>query len=120
MACPVLFPLRGSMSVNERDTFVVGLLATFPAASSGGPSTQIDFKANDSSGSPSSNKVRERLQQGNTGATNSDPSNKLLDRSQSGKSVTGSGGTTTSTTSGALQGDAGDPPGRRPPHPPCV
>jgi hypothetical protein len=94
---------------------VVGLLAAFPAASSGGPSTQvnvggIDFKANDSSASPISSKIRERAQPVNTGATSSDPGNRLLDRTQSGKSVTGSEGTKTftPTTNGTLQGDAGE------------
>jgi hypothetical protein len=92
---------------------VVGLLAAFPPASSGGPSTQvnvggIDYKANDSSASPGSSKLRERLQPGNTGATSPDSSNKLLDKSQYGKSATGSGGTTTSTTNGTLRGDAGE------------
>ena len=105
------------MSVNERDTFVVGLLATFPAASSGGPSTQvnvggIDFKANDSAASPISSKIRERSQPGNTGPTSPDPSNRLLERSQGGKSVPGTTtSTTTPTTSGTVQGEEYGKPG---------
>jgi hypothetical protein len=100
-------PTRNLLFVSA---LVVGLLAVFPPASSGGPSTQIniggiDFKATDSSASPSSSKIRERLQSGNAGATSHDSSNKLLDKSQHGKSATGSGGTTTSTTNGTVQGD---------------
>ena len=92
---------------------VVGLLAAFPSASSGGPTTQvnvggIDFKANDSAGSFTSGKIRDRSQPVNTGTTSPDTGSKLLDRSQSGKSGAGSGGSTTSTTNGTLQGDAGE------------
>ena len=100
---------------------VVGLFAVFPSASSGGPATQvnvggIDIKANDSGGSPSSNKVRERSQPVNTGPTSPDPSNRLLDRSQGGKSVPGTTTsttipTTTSTTNGTQQGEEYGKPG---------
>jgi hypothetical protein len=96
---------------------VVGLLAAFPSASSGGPTTQvnvggIDFKANDSAASPSSSKIRERAQPVNTGPTSPDPSNRLLDRSQGGKSATGTTTitpTTTSTTNGTLGEEYGKP-----------
>ncbi len=98
---------------------VVGLLAAFPSASSGGPTTQvnvggIDFRANDSAGSFTSGKIRERSQPVNTGTTSPDPSNRLLDRSQGGKSVTGTTTitpTTTSTTNGTLQGEEYGKPG---------
>jgi hypothetical protein len=98
---------------------VVGLLAAFPSASSGGPTTQvnvggIDFKANDSAASPGSSKIRERAQPVNTGPTSPDPSNRLLDRSQGGKSATGPTTitpTTTSTTNGTLQGEEYGKPG---------
>jgi hypothetical protein len=100
---------------------VIGLLAAFPSASSGGPSTQvnvggIDFKANDSGGSFSSSKIRERSQPVNTGPTSPDPSNRLLDRSQGGKSVQGTTTSTTtpstsSTTNGTLQGEEYGKPG---------
>jgi hypothetical protein len=95
----------------------VGLLAAFPSASSSGPNTQvnvggIDFKANDSAGSTSSSKIREKSQAGNTGPTSPDPSNRLLDRSQGGKSVTGpTTPSTTSTTNGTLQGEEYGKPG---------
>ena len=92
---------------------VAGLLAAFPPASSGGPTTQvnvggIDFKANDSAASPGSSRIRERSHPLNTGTTSPDPGSKLLDRSQSGKAGAGSGGTTPSTTNGTLQGDTGE------------
>jgi len=96
---------------------VVGLLAAFPSASSGGPTTQvnvggIDFRANDSAGSFTSGKIRERSQPVNTGTTSPDPSNRLLDRSQGGKSVTGTTTpTTSSTTNGTLQGEEYGKPG---------
>jgi hypothetical protein len=96
---------------------VVGLLVAFPSASSSGPTTQInvggiDFNANDSAGSLSSSKTRERSQPLNTGPTSLDPSNRLLDRSQGGKSVTGTTtAPTTSTTNGTLQGNEHGKPG---------
>jgi len=98
---------------------VVGLLVAFPSASSSGPTTQvnvggIDFKANDSAGSFTSGKIRERSQPVNTGTTSPDPSNRLLDRSQGGKSVTGTTTitpTTISTTNGTLQGEEYGKPG---------
>ena len=89
---------------------VVGLLAAFPSASSSGPTTQvnvggIDFKANDSGGSFTSGKIRERLQPANTGTTSPDQSNRL-DRSQGGKPGLGiTTPTTGSTTNGTLQGE---------------
>ena len=89
---------------------VVGLFAAFPSASSGGPTTQvnvggIDFKANDSAASPASSKIRERSQPVNTGPTSPDPSNRLLERSQGGKSVPGTTTSTTIPTSGTAQGE---------------
>ena len=72
---------------------VVGLLAAFPSASSGGPTTQvnvggIDFKANDSGGSFTSGKVRERSQPVNTGTTSPDQSGvKGLPGNKSGPST---------------------------------
>jgi hypothetical protein len=85
----------------------VGLLAAFPSASSSGPTTQvnvggIDFKANDSGGSFTSGKIRDRSQPVNTGTTSTDQSS----RSQGGKSVPGiTTPTTGSTTNGTLQGE---------------
>jgi len=95
---------------------VLGLLAAFPSASSSGPTTQvnvggIDFKANDSGGSFTSGKVRERSQPVNTGTTSPDQSNRL-DRSQGGKSVPGiTTPTTGSTTNGTLQNEEYGKPG---------
>jgi len=96
---------------------VGGLLAIFPPASFGGPTTQvnvggIDFKANDSAASPASSKIRERSQPVNTGPTSPDPSNRLLERSQGGKSVPGTTtSTTTPTTNGTVQGEEYGKPG---------
>ena len=107
-------PVRNLLLVSA---LVGGLLAIFPPASFGGPTTQvnvggIDFKANDSAASPASGKIRERSQPVNTGPTSPDPSNRLLERSQGGKSVPGTTtSTTTPTTSGTVQGEEYGKPG---------
>lgn len=94
-------PVRNTLFVSA---LVLGLVAAFPTVSPGGSTYVnvggIDYFANQSTTSPSSNKIRERSQPVNTGSTNPDPSNRLIDRAQTGstksadKAATGSGGST--------------------------
>src|SRR5882672_2348850 len=107
-------PVRNALFVLA---ILAGFSTAFPPASFVGPTTQvnvggIDFKANDSAASPASSKIRERSQPVNTGPTSPDPSNRLLERSQGGKSVPGTTtSTTTPTTNGTVQGEEYGKPG---------
>ena len=62
----------------------------------------------ETSTSPTSNKIRERSQPVNTGWTSLDPSNRLLDRAQTGSTKSGDKASTTLAPNGTYQGDSGE------------
>ena len=83
-------PVRNTLFVSA---LVLGLVAAFPAVSPGGSTFVnvggIDYFGNQSSTSPSSNRIRERSQPVNIGSTSPDPSNRLIDRAQTGFTKSG-------------------------------
>src|SRR5713226_7013936 len=81
-------PVRSTLLVSA---LVLGLVAAFPAVSPGG-STFVNVGGEVriyESPSPTSNKIRERSQPINTGPTSPDPSNRLIDRAQTGFTKSG-------------------------------
>jgi len=101
-------PVRNILFVSA---LVLGLVAAFPTVSPGG-STFVnvggEVRGNDSYTSPASNKIRERSQPVNTGSTSLDPSNRLIDRAQTGSTKSGDKASTTLAPNGTSQGDSGE------------
>ncbi len=101
-------PLRNTLFVSA---LVLGLVAAFPTVSPGG-STFVnvggEVRGYETSTSPTSNKIRERSQPVNTGWTSLDPSNRLLDRAQTGSTKSGDKASTTLAPNGTYQGDSGE------------
>jgi hypothetical protein len=101
-------PVRNALLVSA---LVLGLVVALPTVSPGG-STLVnvggEVRGYESSSSPASNKVRERSQPVNTGSTSSDPSNRLIDRAQTGSTKSADKASTTPAPNGTYQEDPGE------------